>query len=189
MQYFYFTFHRQILCIHINFIYIYILQTIGLTPLERTTRGLTPPERTTRGLIVPPPTLPRTGVIWGSLTCVVAQRETQGRVQQGTSQSIALRRQGSDLRTGEETSRQNDMLSWLPVKSDNNMDTYMCVHTVYKQARQHAPVCPPVPGIARFHSGTSCSSCGRRDIQSGFPLSFNRLSSSMFLFFIPSLFS
>lgn len=44
-------------------------------------------------------------------TCVVAQRETQGRVQQGNSLSVSLRKPGSDLRTGEDTSRQKDMLS------------------------------------------------------------------------------
>lgn len=48
------------------------------------------------------------------LTCVVAQRDTQGRVQQGASLSVTLRRRGSDPSTGEDTSRQKDMLSWLP---------------------------------------------------------------------------
>lgn len=37
-----------------------------------------------------------------------------------------------------------------------------------------------LPGRARFHSGTSCSSSGRRDIQSGCPPSCSRSSSSIF---------
>lgn len=47
-------------------------------------------------------------------TCVVAQRYTQGLVQQGNSRSVSLRKRGSEPSNGEETSRQKDMLSWLP---------------------------------------------------------------------------
>lgn len=45
------------------------------------------------------------------LTCVVAQRDTQGRVQQGANLSAALSRRGSEPSTGEDLSRQKDMLS------------------------------------------------------------------------------
>lgn len=37
-----------------------------------------------------------------------------------------------------------------------------------------------VPGMAKFHSGTSCSSLGRRDIQSVFGPSGTRFPSSIF---------
>lgn len=40
-------------------------------------------------------------------------------------------------------------------------------------------VAPVLPGNARFHSGTSSSSSGKRDIQSGFPPSCSRCLSSM----------
>lgn len=49
-----------------------------------------------------------------SLACVVAQRDTQGRAQQGASLSVALSSRGSEPSTGDDTSRQKDMLSWLP---------------------------------------------------------------------------
>lgn len=40
-------------------------------------------------------------------------------------------------------------------------------------------VAPVLPGNARFHSGTSSSSSGKRDIQSGFPPSCSRCLSSI----------
>lgn len=40
-------------------------------------------------------------------------------------------------------------------------------------------VAPVLPGNARFHNGTSSSSSGKRDIQSGFPPSCSRCLFSM----------
>lgn len=124
------------------------------------------------------------------LTCVVAQRDTQGRVQQGASLSVTLRRRGSDPSTGEDTSRQKDMLSWLPAGRRTRTLTPASVFILSKDERSvsygRLPPAFSLPGRAKFHSGTSCSCLGRRDIQSEFGPSRSRVPSSMFLSVAPS---
>lgn len=88
----------------------------------------------------------------------------------GQSQEDGLRPQ--HRRADVQTERHTVMARWRYMEGFMIYSTFSMLLRVWTFGPKEPSFC--LPGMARFHSGTSSSSSGRLDIQSGFPPSSSR---------------